>query len=72
MLGLMFVPVMGQEDAIDPSDLMQTINYLEVSYEYQELNYGPLNGGIDILRLEYDWAQNGLSESLSAVTLFRS
>ena len=56
MLGLMSVPVMGQEDAIDPSDLMQTINYLEVSYEHQELNYGPLNGGIDILRLEYDWA----------------
>jgi hypothetical protein len=56
MLMLMSLPVIGEENEVDPSDLMQTVNYLELSYEYQELNYGPLNGGIDILRLEYDWA----------------
>ncbi len=56
ILMLMSLPVMGQDNEVDPSDLMQTVNYLELSYEYQELNYGQLNGGIDILRLEYDWA----------------
>lgn len=56
VVALVSASAMGQDSAVDPSDLMQTYNYVELSYEYQELNYGPLEGGIDIYRFEFDWA----------------
>jgi len=39
----------------DPSNLFSQINYLELGYEHHELNIAGAEGGLDILRVEYDW-----------------
>lgn len=43
-----------ESEDFDPADLFQTVNYLEIGYEYQSLNIEGAEGDRNILRLDYE------------------
>jgi len=43
-----------ESEDFDPADILQTVNYFEIGYEYQSLNIEGAEGGRNILRLNYE------------------